>query len=192
MKTISNSIMILCSILLLSINVHSQNYILNKSNSSLTVSGTSNLHDWDVISNDFSGKIQLKDFTSAEITNLTVMLTSETLKSGKNTMDNKTYKALKTDEFKTISFKMIQVQSNKKIDDLTYEMRLIGETTICGVTQRLPIDLLLIKNGINIDVTGSCAIKMTDFEVDPPTALLGTIKTGDELSIKFNTKFKKL
>ena len=32
---------------------------------------------------------------------------------------------------------------------------------------------------------------MTDYKIDPPKALLGTIKTGDDVLIKFNTILKK-
>ncbi len=32
---------------------------------------------------------------------------------------------------------------------------------------------------------------MTDFDVKPPTALMGTIKTGDEITIVLNTTFAK-
>jgi hypothetical protein len=43
----------------------------------------------------------------------------------------------------------------------------------------------------NVTFTGKKTIKMTEFEVEPPTALLGTIKTGDEVTISFNSKFNK-
>jgi len=190
MKKVSLSIVALFSMLLLSSIVYSQDYNLDKTNSTITVSGTSSLHDWDVISNDFSGKIQLKDFSTGHIENLEVYIASETLKSGKKAMDKKTYKALKTDEFENITFSMVKIKSSKKIDDSTFEMRVEGKMTICGVTKLKMIDFLLIKSGKELNATGSCIIKMTDFKVEPPTALLGTIKTGDDITIKFNAAFK--
>lgn len=36
---------------------------------------------------------------------------------------------------------------------------------------------------------GEIKINMTEFNVDPPTALLGTIKTGEEITIKFQVFF---
>jgi polyisoprenoid-binding protein YceI len=176
--------------LLLSIKVHSQDYTLNKTNSTITVSGTSSLHDWDVISNNFNGKIQLKDFTTGEIESLNVTITAETLKSGKNAMDKKTYKALQTDEFKTIGFKMVEVKAIKKINESSFEIKLIGAMTISGVTKKVPIDFLLSKVNDTVNVTGTYAMKMTDFNIEPPTALFGTINTGDEISINFNANFK--
>jgi polyisoprenoid-binding protein YceI len=170
--------------------VYSQGYTLNKTNSSITVSGTSSLHDWDVISNNFNGKIQLKDISTGEIESLNVTITAETLKSGKNAMDKKTYKALQTDEYKTIVFKMTEIKSIKKINESTFEIKLIGALTISGVTKKVPIDFLLSKVNDAVNVTGTYAMKMTDFNIEPPTALFGTITTGDAISIKFNTNFK--
>lgn len=190
MKKTSIISIVFLSMLLLSMKVHSQGYNLNKTNSSITVSGTSSLHDWDVISNNFNGKIQLKDISTGEIESLNVTITAETLKSGKNAMDKKTYKALQTDEFKTIGFKMTEIKSIKKINESTFEIKLLGALTISGVTKKVPIYFLLSKVNDAVNVTGTYAMKMTDFNIEPPTALFGTITTGDAISIKFNANFK--
>jgi len=190
MKKLNISLVIIVCLLLININVYSQSYTLSKANSSITVSGTSSLHDWDVVSNSFNGKIQIKDISTGQLESLEVYIASESLKSGKNAMDKKTYKALKTDEYKNIKFKMVEVKSNKKIDDSTYEMRVVGEMTICGETKMKTIDFLLSKTGNALNATGSCAMKMTDFKIEPPTALLGAITTGDDITIKFNANFK--
>ena len=171
--------------------MYSQNYKIVKSNSTITVSGTSTIHDWDVISKDFNANILFKDFDTNQINNLSVSVTSESLKSGKSPMDKKTYKALQTDDFKTITFKMVEVKSNKKIDEDSYEVELIGTMKICGISKQVPINFLLTRANDGLNITGSCLMKMTDFNIEPPTALLGTIKTGDEISIKFNANFKK-
>ena len=35
-------------------------------------------------------------------------------------------------------------------------------------------------------VSGAYPMKMTDFGIEPPTALLGTMTTGDDVTINFN------
>jgi polyisoprenoid-binding protein YceI len=191
MKKLNLSKAVVFFMLLLSIEVCSQDYTLDKSNSSITVSGTSSLHDWDVISNDFTGDMKLKDVLNGKLESLYVNVNSETLKSGKKAMDKKTYKALKTDEFPNVTFSIKSVRSEKRIDNSTFEFKLIGNMSLCGVTKSVPLDFLLTLNGERINITGSCIIKMTDFEVEPPTALLGTIKTGDQITVKFNSIFIK-
>ena len=55
----------------------------------------------------------------------------------------------------------------------------------------MSIDFNLDINSNTIHIVGEKSIKMTDFNVEPPTALFGSITTGDEITIKFKTKFKK-
>jgi hypothetical protein len=43
-----------------------------------------------------------------------------------------------------------------------------------------------------IRTTGRLALKMTDFGVDPPTALLGTLRTGDEVTVYFDVTVSPL
>jgi polyisoprenoid-binding protein YceI len=171
--------------------VYSQSYTLNKSNSSITVSGTSSLHDWDITSNDFTGKIKLQDAINGRLESLFVNINSKTLKSGKKAMDKKTFQALRTDEFTNITFNLDNVKSQKKIDDSTFEFKATGKMSISGVTKLVTIDFLLALNGDEVNITGSYTLKMTDFNVEPPTALLGTIKTGDQITIKFNANYTK-
>ena len=42
-----------------------------------------------------------------------------------------------------------------------------------------------------ITLTASKEFKMTDYKVDPPTAMLGTITTGDAVTITLKTVFTK-
>jgi hypothetical protein len=37
-----------------------------------------------------------------------------------------------------------------------------------------------------MQISGSKKLKMTEFDMVPPTALMGTIKTGDEVTVTFN------
>ena len=191
MKKSSLTLIVLLTILLINVNVYSQSYSLDNTTSQITVSGTSSLHDWDVISNNFNGTT-LFNITTNQIENLVVDIASESLKSGKSIMDKKTYKALNSDDFKSITFKMIEVKSNSKINEVTDEVKIMGELTICGFKKLIAIDIKVLKTNKGVNVSGTYDMKMTDFKIEPPTALLGTIKTGDETSIHFNANFKNI
>lgn len=43
----------------------------------------------------------------------------------------------------------------------------------------------LLPNG-DIQLTGSKKLNMKDFGMEPPTAVLGTIKVGPEVTVNFN------
>jgi hypothetical protein len=45
--------------------------------------------------------------------------------------------------------------------------------------------------GGDLQFTGSHSLKMTDYKMKPPTAMMGTIKVGDEVTVKFNLTITK-
>lgn len=185
----------LITTILLVQTLHSQNFNLSN-NSSITISGTSSLHDWDVEVESFSGNILFNDFENMDISDIKINVISESLKSGKKGMDKNTYKALKTDDHKNILFQFSKIESITKIDDSSYRINGQGQLSITGVTRDVNIDFLLTKNDLEngegtCSITGSCTINMTDFGIEPPKALLGTIKTGEVIKVKFNTSFFK-
>lgn len=191
LKTLS----FLITTILLVQTLHSQNFNLSN-NSSITLSGTSSLHDWDVEVESFSGNILFNDFENMDISDIKINVISESLKSGKKGMDKNTYKALKTKDHKNILFQFSKVESISKIDDSSYRINGQGQLSITGVTKDVNIDFLLSKNDLEngegtCSITGSCTINMTDFGIEPPKALLGTIKTGEVIKVKFNTSFFK-
>lgn len=191
LKTLS----FLITTILLVQTLHSQNFNLSN-NSSITISGTSSLHDWDVEVESFSGNILFNDFENMDISDIKINVISESLKSGKKGMDKNTYKALKTKDHKNILFQFSKVESISKIDDSSYRINGQGQLSITGVTKDVNIDFLLSKNDLEngegtCSITGSCTINMTDFGIEPPKALLGTIKTGEVIKVKFNTSFFK-
>ncbi|MCB0855839.1 MAG: YceI family protein, partial [Bacteroidetes bacterium] len=68
-----------------------------------------------------------------------------------------------------------------------------GQLTIAGVTKTITLnaDCKVSDNG-QITCTGSKKIKMSDYGIDPPTAMFGTIKTGDDLTIVFSAGFAQI
>ncbi|HYF02816.1 MAG TPA: YceI family protein, partial [Patescibacteria group bacterium] len=159
--------------------------------SELKVSGTSTLHDWTMKSTSGNGKAT---FTMAGdqlqgITNLQVSLKAETLKSGKSGMDDKAYDALKTGDFPTISFTLREMKYIKQNGTaITYTAT--GDLIIAGVKRAVTFTGTGKAGDDKFQFDGKTTFKLTDFKVDPPTAMFGTIKTGDEVTVAFNVTFK--
>jgi polyisoprenoid-binding protein YceI len=128
---------------------------------------------------------------TSDIEKLDISVKAESLKSGKNGMDKNTYKALKTDDYETIDFKLIKLDDVLKKADGKFTLKTTGDLTVTGVKKRISlnfdIDTSLAKS---IILTGEKTLKMTDFNIEPPKALFGTITTGDEITIKFKSIFK--
>ncbi|WP_053971684.1 YceI family protein [Mangrovimonas sp. ST2L15] len=178
------------ALLLCPISSIGQSFKIQKTGSSIIISGTSSLHDWDIEAEDYSGTIEFSDLAAGQISNLNMSVVSESLKSGKSGMDSNTYKALNTKKYKNVTFKFSKVNKLEKVDDSTFKLNVSGTLTIVGASKNVNFEMLLTKLPSGVNLTGSESIKMTDFGIDPPKALMGTIKTGDKVTIKFNTTFK--
>lgn len=166
------------------------NVILNESK--LFVYGTSNVHDWHVEATKMEGigEFEITENNLQKIKNLTFTVPSESLKSGKGGMDTNTYKALKTNTYKNIHFKLVHVTNITKNTDNTFLVETVGDLTICGVTKRINQVFNVKMIGNKIVLKGKQKLDMTLFGVEPPKALLGTIKTGKLVTIEFNITYK--
>ncbi|WP_228012005.1 YceI family protein [Flavobacterium hungaricum] len=156
------------------------------SKSTFAVAGTSTLHDWEMKSASGTGTANLTIANSklTDIESLTVTLPAETVKSEKKSMDKVAYETLKTDKNKTIKYVLKSVE---KVNETTWE--LTGTYTIAGVSKvyKTTVKTTVTKDGLNLQ--GSNKITFTEFGMKSPTAMLGTIKTGQDLTIKFNLTF---
>ena len=173
--------------LLVSNKIYSQEYTLNTQKSSLIVFGTSNVHDWEIETENPKGSILLDVTGKFQIQNLKIVVQAESLKSGKRGMDKNTYKALNTDKFKTIEFQLVNADEITDVGNGNVKVKSKGDLTISGVTKRISLDFTLNLLNNTVSLVGEKTIKMTDYGIEPPKALFGTIKTGDEVKIKFNT-----
>jgi polyisoprenoid-binding protein YceI len=169
----------------------SDTYLL--SSSSMTIEGTSSLHDWTMTTERVDGKASLLISEEGELTiqNLNISLKAESLKSNHSGMDKNAYKALKTSDYPQITFVLKKVNSIQK-NGTTYRVNGTGDLTVAGKTKSMTLAATCSQdaNGA-VWFKGETKFKMTDFGVEPPTAVFGTIKTGDEITIKYRTGFTK-
>ena len=175
----------------LPLSLAAQSYKLDNAQSKLTVTGTSSLHDWEEVAEQQSGSLAMdQGGESPSITSLSFAVEAESLKSGKTGMDKNTYKALNTDKYKQITFKLDQVKS-MAAKGPGHKLVAVGQLTISGKTNKVEIDMELLASGDKVVLKGSKALKFTDFGLEPPKALMGTIKTGDDIVVHFDTVWKK-
>jgi polyisoprenoid-binding protein YceI len=108
------------------------------------------------------------------------VLAAESLKSGKGAMDKNAYNSLKTDKHKQITF---QVTSTK----ITGRNIICnGNLTIAGVTKAIEVSAVYDNRNGGFGFKGSKKFKMSEYGVEPPTFMFGSIKTGDEITISFD------
>ncbi|NNM10248.1 MAG: YceI family protein [Flavobacteriaceae bacterium] len=158
--------------------------------SSFVIQGTSSLHDWEMISNACNGKLEYNDGdNSINLEHINIKVGVTTLKSGKRIMDKKCYNALKHENYPNIIYRFKKINSISKNGNSKFKASLNGSLDIAGVVKPVNIDVdIELKDGI-LNIKGSKPMKMTDYDVEPPTALLGTLKTGNDITIVFNLNF---
>ncbi len=159
--------------------------------SNLKVLGTSNLHDWEINAKAMSGKaslaIEANDLKA--IKNLDFSVEVEQLKSGKSGMDNNTFKALNSKTYKTINYKLVSVTKITEISAGNFTVETQGDLTISGVTKRINQTFTVKIIGKKAVFSGKTKIDMTVYGVKPPTALMGTIKTGKDVTVDFKVTY---
>ncbi|MDX1602759.1 MAG: YceI family protein [Salinimicrobium sediminis] len=173
--------------------IFAQTYNVNNAASSLKVEGTSNVHDWEITAKDLQGsmKVQMEDGQLVQIDDIKFTVVAESLKSGKGGMDKNTYKALNTDKHKTITYQLQKVNNLDCTSKSSCKVTTTGALTIAGTKKNVEIVFDAKVSGDKVVLSGNKKIKMTEFKVDPPTAMFGTITTGDDLDIKFQVTFNK-
>ena len=168
-----------------------EKFRLNDRNSEITVEGTSSVHDWEMQATDMNASMQLilDENNVKDITKVTFSMHSEKLKSHNSIMDKKSWDALKSDKHSTIKFNLNSV-SNFSVNGRSIRGTASGSLFIAGKSNPVSIPFTgSIKSGNTIMVTGQEKINMKDFNISPPTAMMGTLKTGEEVTVKFNMEF---
>lgn len=189
-----NKIILILILNLICLNLFSQDNSNNSINlnttipSNVKISGTSTLHDWESIVEKTQAKLVINNYEDLEIETLEVTIDALSIKSGKKLMDKLTYKALRAKDFPKITF-IFKKGSVKSSTPDFINIELNGDLMIAGVTKNVTVLTKINKKGKSIILTGTYKLKMTTYNIKPPKALLGTIKTGDEITIDFSLNF---
>jgi polyisoprenoid-binding protein YceI len=159
----------------------------------VSIKGTSTLHDWEmksvnkgtcevVFSLDAADKI-------TAISELQFTIAAESIKSGHSVMDKNAYKAMNTDKYKNISFVLSSAAITPSVTNV-YQVKVTGNLTISGVTKKTELAGTAKYNPTDKSFVlfGSKTFKMSEYGVKPPTVMMGTIKTGDQITVSFATK----
>jgi len=166
----------------------------------IKVLGSSNVHDWvmTTATMESQGNFKLGEGNQLrELTGFSFSLNAKTLKSEHESMDTRTYKTIKADQYPKITYKLISavittVQKNK------YLVKTSGDLTIAGTTK--PVTLDVEFGGIVVDpygqtkagftVTGKISRKEFGLTMSPVTDA-GSVVVGDEIKINAEVQLIK-
>jgi len=206
MKKITMSLAIIVAICFNAININAQTDENNKlyidlSKSSFGFDGSSNIHDYSVHAEMVDGFIVMNSTLSENSTTINdirilqayITVPVLQLKSNKGKkLESRMYKALKGEQYPAIDYYLIgtePVALDCNANTIT-KVRSRGRVVIAGVEKIIETVLMFsIEPENNIRITGEKELLMKDFGVKRPMLLFKTIRTKDEINIKFDLLF---
>ncbi|MFT3751462.1 MAG: YceI family protein [Paludibacter sp.] len=164
-----------------------QSLKINPKTSSMTIFGTTNVHDFQSKVTQISGELVI---SSKEAQSLVVEIPVKSIKSGEKLMDTKTYETFKADKNPNITFKMTDA-SGLQVNGSDISVTVTGNLTMGGATRKIALKAAgkIVRPGV-YQFKGSVPLKMTDFKMSPPTAMLGVMKVGDAVTLKYDVTFE--
>lgn len=176
-------------------NAHAQSaYHVGGKSNVVTLYGSSTLHDWNMTAHSFSTDGQFTVTGENELSAcqaLSFTLPVHNLKSDHDGLNDNAYESLKADKYKDIVFKA----SSAKVSSLgghKYQIAASGNLTIAGVTRPTTVTATAVVNSDgSISCSGSVPLKLSEFNIDRPSFMFGTMKVGDALTLNYALMFVK-
>lgn len=165
---------------------------LGTTGSVVRVQGTSTLHAWTMESPTIQGQITAPtpdNWNAPAQAVVTIPVTS--IRSEHAKMDKLMADALKAKTNPVIRFEMTEARPEKATAD-AFVLKTKGKLTIAGATRDVAFDVQGSRNPDGrYTLVGQAPIKMTHFGIKPPTAMMGTIKTGNDVTVTFRWVVEK-
>ena len=168
--------------------------------SRVTVEGTSTLHNWKVQGQSVEGYLSIDEQEFAALwirsgpsphalaATVRVDIPVTSLTSSKRGMDETMYKALKATMHPTITYYLksakVPTRQAAQADDAVLTIETTGVLMVAGVERTVNIPMHVRRLSDNrLEISGDVALRMTDFGIDPPKAMLDMLRTGDTIHV---------
>lgn len=168
-----------------------------RGDSRLWIEGTSNLHAWSCKATALDAAIDVDqawtlalaatgvDFP-ALVRRVEVKVPVREMKCGNGKMDKIMYGALKANDAATISYILGSFEAVRGESKDSFLVRAAGKLSVAGTENPVTMEVRVerLADG-TVRAESAVPILMTDYGVKPPTALLGTLRTGNKVVVKF-------
>ncbi len=178
-----NLIVALLVVFCFSVGWSQENYSLSDV-STLTVDGTSTLHDWTVTANTCNGSLNIDAQVFKEISFETDVASIVSTRGA--TMDKKTHNALKKEQYPKVTFSATDVTFSEGDNQ-----SISGKLNVAGVVKDVVLTASIKNSTENIQLTGNYKITLQDYNMEPPRAMFGSIVVGDDVTVNFDLVFAK-
>ncbi len=159
----------------------------------VVIKGTATMHSWKLSSETMMSEVIFNTGNGETIESLeSVMFTLEktTLESDRSRMARDAHEEMDADNHPRISFRS-NGNGNIERNGDEYRVTATGDLTISGITRQVSVEATCIKTGDEMVCTGTRDLKMTDYDIDPPTVMLGAIRTHDDVTVEFRIVYSQ-
>jgi hypothetical protein len=163
------------------------------------IDGDSNVKKWEADITEAEGTIiftsiedfSLGSFSSEVFKSMTISIPVSGIESDSGGLTKNMHKYLKDKDHPVITFNLTEitaVELNANKATITAN----GVVNAAGVDQcvTMSVDALVNENG-SVTFSGTQDQLMTSFNIDPPTAVFGTIRARDEIVILYSVTFSR-
>lgn len=166
--------------------------------SRLWIEGSSNVNQFECRAEEYAGEATLPEAdndtsapisTTNELLSIKIDIQVDSIECGKRKMNQDLQKALKADQFPEITFLFQEASILKEPQNIEegFQLEVQGLLTVAGTTKEISFTTEAYYTGKNkVRALGGTTINMTDYGVQPPTALMGLIRANEELTVNFD------
>lgn len=177
-------------------SLSAQTIITPDPDSRIWIEGRSNVNSFSCRAQNYEGEAviinQVSDTSQVdpnEQVRLELKIPVRSFECGRNRMNRDLYNALRSDEYLyiTFDFKDAQNLTNGENNNNNYKLRISGTLTVAGYSREITFDADgYILDNSRLRAVGKKTILMTDYNVEPPTGLLGLVRAENELTVHFD------
>lgn len=163
----------------------------------LRLDGDSNVRSWGADAETVTGSLTLRNSGDLLLENLTpesfgslqLSVAVESLDSGTRGLNRNMYDYLESKQHPAITFSLREV-TDVDIANGKASVNAKGVVNAAGQDHEVSMNVLaeVVSPGA-IRFTGEQGMLMTDFGIEPPTAVFGTVRSADEIVIRFDVTF---
>lgn len=163
------------------------------------IDGDSNVKKWNADITEAEGTIifseiehfSLGSLSSDSFQSMNISIPVSGIESDSGGLTKNMHKYLKDNDHPMITFNLTEITA-VELDANKATITANGVVNAAGVDQSvtMTVDAVVNENG-SVTFSGTQDLLMTSFNIDPPTAVFGTIRARDEIVILYNVTFSR-
>lgn len=162
----------------------------------MKIDGSANVRDWDADVERINATVEMKKFDTSDLSSLTadhfkkleLEIPVDNIESDSRRLTRNLHDYLNKDQHPTITFRLNGVES-VELDGNNARINAKGVLSVAGQEKTIDMNVNAKINGNKVTFEGVQDLLMTDFGIDPPTAVMGTVRARDEIQIIYSLTF---